>query len=106
VTQFSTLYTSRLDEELGTDDSTTLFTTARRKAAINRGLEQFAELTECYVRWSTLVITSTAAEYDLNTRSPRPILCDWRKRRLSSRTPMRAPTSRSCQGKTISRIAK
>jgi hypothetical protein len=30
-------------------------------------LEQFAELTECYVRWSTLVITSTAAEYDLNT---------------------------------------
>jgi len=63
---FSSLYTSRLDEELGTDDSTTLFTTARRKSAINRGMREFAELTECVTRWSTIAITSThSGELDL-----------------------------------------
>lgn len=67
MTQFSSLYTARLDEELGTDDSTTLFTTARRKSAVNRGLEQFAELTDCLVRWSTLVLTGGTGEYDLNS---------------------------------------
>jgi hypothetical protein len=63
---FSSLYSARLDEELHTD-STVLFTKARRKNAINRGIAQFAELTECFVKWSTVVVTSTAAEYDLNT---------------------------------------
>jgi len=69
VTIFSSLYTSRLDIELGTDDSTTLFTTARRKSAINRGVSEFAELTECFTKWSTLAITSTdAGEVDLSSR--------------------------------------
>src|SRR5207344_1216016 len=63
---FSSMYSGRLDEELHTD-STVLFTKARRKNAINRGIKEFAELTECFVKWSTVVITSTAAEYDLNT---------------------------------------
>ena len=63
---FSSLYGARLDEELHSD-STVLFTTARRQNAINRGIKQFAELTECFVKWSTVVVTSTAAEYDLNT---------------------------------------
>ena len=48
MTQFSSLYGSRLDRELGSADSTQLFTTARRKAAINEGIQQFADLTECY----------------------------------------------------------
>jgi len=65
VTQFSTLYTARLDEELGTDDSTVLFTTARRKAAINRGVAEFADLAECFVKWSTIACTGTVGEYDL-----------------------------------------
>lgn len=66
---FSSLYQSRLDEELGTDDSTVLFTTVRRKAAINRGVKEFAELTECFVRWSTITLTGGTAEYDLNATS-------------------------------------
>lgn len=66
MTIFSSLYTTHLDEELGTDDSTTLFNTARRKSAINRGVQEFAELTECLPRWSTMTITGGTAEYDLN----------------------------------------
>jgi hypothetical protein len=65
--QFSSLYGPRLDEELGTDDNAVLFTTARRKAAINKGIQEFAELTECFVRTSTLAITGGTAEYDMNS---------------------------------------
>lgn len=67
MTMFSSLYGGRLDRELGTDDSTTLFTTARRKAAVNEGLEQFAELTECWQLASSIHIVSGTAEYDLST---------------------------------------
>lgn len=67
MTQFSTLYGSRLDEELGTDDASVLFTTARRKAAINRGVSEFAELTECLLRKSTIAISGGTGEYDLNS---------------------------------------
>lgn len=67
MTQFSSLYTARLDEELGTDDSTILFTTARRKAAVNMGVREFAELTECFQRESTVALTGGTAEYDLNS---------------------------------------
>lgn len=65
--QFSSLYGARLDEELGTDDNSVLFTTARRKAAINKGASEFAELTECFVRTSTIAIIGGTAEYDLNS---------------------------------------
>src|SRR6185503_11225469 len=64
---FSSLYGARLDEELGTDDSTVLFTTARRKAAINKGMTEFAELTECLIRQSTITLTGGTAEYNLNS---------------------------------------
>lgn len=64
--QFSSLYGARLDEELGTDDNAVLFTTARRKAAINKGLSEFAELTECFTKQSTITIAGGTAEYDLN----------------------------------------
>ena len=63
--QFSQMYSSALDLELGTDDSTRLFTTARRKAAINRGVEEFADLTECLTRQSTVVSSHGVGEYDL-----------------------------------------
>jgi len=69
MTQFSTLYGARLDEELGTDDNSVLFTTARRKAAINKGITEFAELTECFVKQSTVTITGGFGEYDLNQSS-------------------------------------
>lgn len=62
---FGHLYSSALDYELGTDDSTRLFITARRKFAINEGIEQFADLTECFTRQSTVVSSHGVAEYDL-----------------------------------------
>ncbi len=69
MTQFSSLYLARLDEELGTDDQSVLFTLARRKAAINRGIAEFAELTECFTKQSTITITGGFGEYDLNASS-------------------------------------
>ncbi len=64
---FSSLYGSYLDEELGIDDSTILFTTVKRKLAINQGIREFAHLTECFQRRSTFTITGGTAEYDLNS---------------------------------------
>ena len=63
--QFSQLYGARLDEELGTDDSTRLFTDVRRKYAINEGLRQFADLTECFTKESTMASSNAVGEYDL-----------------------------------------
>ena len=69
MTIFSSLYGTRLDRELGTDDSTVLFTTARRKSAINEGQEEFADLTECLQRTSTYVLGTggSVKEFDLNS---------------------------------------
>ena len=67
MTAFSSLYGSYLDYELGTDDSTVLFTTARRKQGVNRGVQEFAKLTECLARTSTLTLTGGTGEYDLNS---------------------------------------
>lgn len=67
MTLFSSLYGARLDEELGTDDNSVLFTTTRRKAGITRGIREFAELTECFQRWRTITITGGQAEYNLNS---------------------------------------
>src|SRR3990167_8791996 len=62
---FSHLYSAALDYELATDDSTRLFTTARRKQAINEGIEQFADLTECFLRQSTVSCSHAIGEYNL-----------------------------------------
>lgn len=63
--QFVELYASKLDYELGTNDSAVLFTTARRKMSVNEGLREFADLTECWSRESTISIVSGTAEYSL-----------------------------------------
>jgi hypothetical protein len=63
---FSSLYTTYLTHELGTDDSTTLFTDTRRKTALKQGIQQFQDLTECMARTVTITVTSAASEYDLN----------------------------------------
>ena len=62
---FSHLYSSALHQELGTDDSTQLFTDARRKNAINNGALTFADLTECAVRQTTVTCSNGVAEYNL-----------------------------------------
>ena len=72
MTQFSSLYGTRLDEELGTDDSTILFTTTRRKSAINRGLKEFANLTECLQRSVQVSVTGGVSEYDVNSTTTIP----------------------------------
>lgn len=63
--QFSNLYTDRLDEELGTDDSTRLFLTARRKHQVNEGIRQFADMTDCFVKESSIACSGGTGEYDL-----------------------------------------
>lgn len=65
--RFVELYADRLDYELGTNDSNVLFTTARRKASINEGLREFADLTECWVRASTIVCSNAVALYNLHS---------------------------------------
>jgi hypothetical protein len=72
VVAFSSLYTARLDRELGTDDSTVRFTTARRKQAINEGVAEFADLTECLVRWARFDVIGGTSEYDLNSTTTIP----------------------------------
>lgn len=62
---FSHLYSSALHIELGTNDSTRLFTDGRRKAAINDGILAWADLTECYVRQSTFNCSNGVGEYNL-----------------------------------------
>lgn len=65
MTQFSSLYGARLTRELGTDDITILFTTALRKAAINEAAAEFADLTECWLKTSSLTLTAGTLEYNI-----------------------------------------
>jgi len=64
---FLDLYATRLDYELGTNDSNVLFTTARRKNSLNEGLREFADLTECWERESTIAVLTTQGTYNLNS---------------------------------------
>ena len=63
--QFSHLWSSALHRELGTDDSTRLFTDARRKDAINEGHLDFVQQTECALRTSTFSCSHAVGEYNL-----------------------------------------
>lgn len=53
-----------LDQELHTDDSTILFTSTRRSQAINDGVAEFADLTECIRRVSSVAVSCNTATYD------------------------------------------
>lgn len=63
--QFSQLWQDDLTTELGTNDTSVLFTDARRKHAVNVGLRQFADLTECFVKRSSVTVSSSAREFNL-----------------------------------------
>lgn len=67
VPRFVDLYEDALHVELGTNDTQVLFTAARRKHAINEGMRQFADLTECLTRQSTITCTQASQEFDLNS---------------------------------------
>ena len=60
---FETLYSEDLNIPLNSSDSNVLFTTARRKSAINNGAEEFADLTECLTRQSTITVSCNTTEY-------------------------------------------
>lgn len=62
---FGHLQSSALDQELGTDDSTRLFLTARRQRAINTAQLHFCDLTECAIRQSTVTCSNGVREYNL-----------------------------------------
>jgi hypothetical protein len=64
---FGHLSSAALFYELGTDDSTRLFTDVRRKLAVNEGIQQFADLTECFTRQSTIVSSHGVREYSLQS---------------------------------------
>lgn len=63
---FLELYGTELDRELGSV-KTDLFTTARRKAAINQGQLEFLERTECLQRQVSVSLSDGTQEYDLDT---------------------------------------
>jgi len=65
MASFVNLYADAIDTELGTNDSQVLFTTARRKHAVNEGYRQFADLTECLTRQSSVTVSSGAQEFNL-----------------------------------------
>ena len=74
MTTFSTLTGRLLDQELASADSTVLFTTARREAAINDGQREFARLTKCLELRSSVTITGGTQEYDLLSTAILPSL--------------------------------
>jgi hypothetical protein len=69
MAQFDDLYGARLNLELNNSDSNVLYLTTRRQQAINDGVAEFAALTECYTRRSTLALSCNTAEYVLSTIS-------------------------------------
>lgn len=73
MTAFSSLYERLLTQELGSEDSTRLFTTERRKAAVNDGIQEFADLTECFVRVSSVTWAGGTLEMDLNSTGTIPL---------------------------------
>lgn len=69
---FEQLSKDDLHRELGSNDTQVLFTGARRRHAINEGLRQFADLTECYIRRSTIACSSGSQEFNLTSTSVIP----------------------------------
>lgn len=61
---FLELYGTELDRELGSS-STVLFTTARRKAAVNAAQLEFVKRTECLMKETSVSLVDDTQEYDL-----------------------------------------
>jgi hypothetical protein len=65
MTTFADLYGERLSRELGSSDVVSLFTTARRQAAINEGQLWFVNETGALLRTAEIRLRSGVAEYDV-----------------------------------------
>lgn len=62
---FKTLWKSELSIQLNNSDTSVLFTSTRRQEAINAAVEEFADLTECLIRQSTIACSCNTREYML-----------------------------------------
>jgi hypothetical protein len=62
---FVELYGERLNRELGSADTSELFTTARRKAAINEAQLEWVKQTESFTKQASLTMVDGTREYDL-----------------------------------------
>jgi hypothetical protein len=62
---FVQLYSTFLDIELASSDTTQLFTTVRRKLAVNEAAKAFARMTDCLKRYGSVPIIDETGEYDL-----------------------------------------
>jgi hypothetical protein len=60
---FEDLYKTELSVRLNQSDTSALFTAARRKQAINDAQEEFADLTECLIKQSTIACSCNVTEY-------------------------------------------
>lgn len=63
MASFSKLTNDWLNQELHTDD-TVLFTTARRNQAVNDGMDEFLDYTECVIRVSSVTVSCNVTLYD------------------------------------------
>jgi hypothetical protein len=62
---FNAAYGAQLDMELGSADRSILFTTARRKQAINDAMHNFERITSCTPVYGTIPLLDGVGEYDL-----------------------------------------
>lgn len=62
---FLELYGAALDTELASSDRTQLFTTARRKKAVNDAVKNFVRQTGCTKIYGSISIVDNTGEYDL-----------------------------------------
>lgn len=65
MADFSTLYGERLSRALSSEDTSELFTTDRRKAAINEAQQWFNDQTECLQRTESITLLDGDGLYDL-----------------------------------------
>lgn len=65
MSNFEYLYGPALNLELNSSDSNNLYTSTRRQQAINDAAREFADLTECFVRQSSITVSCNTAEYML-----------------------------------------
>lgn len=65
MANFEFLSGPALNIELNSADSNVLYLSTRRQQAINDAQEEFADLTECYIRQSSITVSCNTAEYQL-----------------------------------------
>jgi hypothetical protein len=66
---FLQLYGSKLSRELGSVDTTQLFTTVLRKEYVNEGQQKFNEQASCYIKRDEIALTDGDGEYDIEVET-------------------------------------